>query len=292
MPGAGPNLAFAEEIDCLMCHEQLAKEKVVHAAVQMGCPGCHSAVDASDVPHKMKNKISKGLSSDQPEICMGCHDKAKFAKKNVHAAVSMGCTGCHNPHSSKNAKLLLSEQPDLCYKCHDKAKFQNTTVHAAVSMGCTGCHDPHSSDAPKLLLSDVPDLCYKCHDKSVFEKKNAHAPVAGGMCLTCHNPHATEEVALLNKRPAMLCLECHPAIAKGKHVTAEKSHPIGSIEKTSGPTDKPRKKRAVRTVQDPMRKGREFYCGSCHDPHGSDFKSLFRYKANTLYELCIYCHKK
>ncbi len=127
--------ASADEIDCLMCHADLAGKKVKHAAVDMGCPSCHTAVDAADVPHKMKNKIKKGLSSEQPELCYGCHDKALFTNKTVHAAVGMGCTGCHNPHSSDSPKLLVSAAPDLCYTCHDKAEFSRKNVHAPVAGG-------------------------------------------------------------------------------------------------------------------------------------------------------------
>jgi len=151
--------ADAEEINCLLCHGQLAGEKVVHAAVQMGCPTCHTAIDAKDIPHKKTGAVSKGLSSEQPDLCFGCHDKAKFQKKTVHAAIGMGCTGCHNPHSSKNAKLLVSGQPDLCFNCHDRKSFMGKkAVHPPVRGGmCTACHNPHSTDTPKLLVSEPPD---------------------------------------------------------------------------------------------------------------------------------------
>lgn len=276
---------YAAEIDCLPCHEQLAKEKVVHAAVQMGCVTCHTEIDATDVPHKKKGKAPKGLSSDQPELCFGCHDKAKFQKKkHVHAAVSMGCTGCHNPHSSKNAKLLVSEPPDLCFTCHDKTKFTGETIHSPVKIGlCLNCHAPHQSDNAKLLVSDVPDLCFSCHDKGIFSRKNVHMPVAGGLCLSCHGPHATKEEYLLLKRPVYVCLECHGKVRDGSHVitglTSRSGHPIGPLKKQKNPP------------KDPARPGRNFYCGSCHDAHSSDSIKLFRYEAKSSMGLCQYCHK-
>jgi DmsE family decaheme c-type cytochrome len=265
-----------------MCHEQLGKEKVAHAALQMGCPTCHGAVDAKDVPHKITGKAPKGLSGDQPDLCYNCHDRAKFTEKNVHAAIGMGCTGCHNPHSSKNAKLLKSDQPDLCYSCHDKAKFSGKNVHAAISMGCTGCHNPHSSKSAKLLKSDMPDICFNCHDKTVFTRKNVHMPVAGGMCMSCHKPHASDHTALLIKEPYPLCLDCHANVRKAPHAVAGFSaagHPLGGSRKWKKPAD------------DPMRPGKRFYCGSCHDPHSSDSMKLFRYKAASSFELCAQCHK-
>jgi predicted CXXCH cytochrome family protein len=264
---------FSEEINCLTCHEQLSKEKVVHPVLQMGCPTCHSAVDAKDIPHKLTGKIAKGLSSEQPDLCYGCHDKSKFTKKAVHAAIGMGCTGCHNPHSSKNAKLLKSEIPGLCYNCHDKTKFEGNTVHSPVAGGmCTACHSPHSTDIAKLLLSEPPDLCFNCHDKAEFSRKYVHMPVQGGMCLQCHKSiHASKEPALLNKKINSVCAECHQNIPKSPHPVVG-SHPLEG-------------------GKDSLREDKPFSCASCHNPHSSDSHNLFRYKANTTYELCAYCHK-
>ena len=269
--------AAAAEINCRSCHGKLGKEKFQHAALGMGCLTCHSAIDASAMPHKKTNTIARGLTAEQPDLCYGCHDAAMFGKKTVHAAVSMGCTGCHNPHSSKQDKLLIAEQPDLCYGCHDKAMFSKKTVHAAVGMGCTGCHNPHSTDGPKLLKSDPPGLCFTCHDKAEFSRKNVHVPVAGGMCMTCHTPHSSDTIALLTKEPVVLCLECHAAVEQKPHVIkgiTGAGHPLGKGNK-----------------MDPKRPDKKFYCGSCHDPHSSDSGKLYRYPAKTKMALCINCHK-
>jgi predicted CXXCH cytochrome family protein len=248
----GMQTASAEDVDCSMCHPDLAKKKVVHAAVSMGCPTCHASLNATEMPHKVTGNVPKGLSSAAPDLCYGCHDKGAFSKKNVHAALVMGCSSCHNPHSSDNAKLLVAE---------------------------------------------VPNLCFTCHDKAQFSKKNVHAPVAGGMCLSCHSPHAADEMALLLKRPTAVCAECHADVLKKKHVVAEFRHPVGSVAKqddnqqaksASGKKDT----KAKGPMMDPARPEKEFYCGSCHNPHSSDFKRLMRYKAGTPFELCINCHKK
>jgi predicted CXXCH cytochrome family protein len=241
--------ATAEEVDCSMCHLDLAKKKVVHAAVSMGCPTCHTSLNATEVPHKVTGNVPKGLSSPVPDLCFTCHDKTKFNNKAVHPPVAGGmCTSCHNPHSSDNAKLLIAE---------------------------------------------VPALCTNCHDRAMFSKKNVHAPVAGGMCLSCHGPHATDEMALLTKRPTAVCLECHPDIPKKAHVTVEFRHPLGS---TAKPADKgPEKKSAKKErsiLMDPARPGKEFYCGSCHEPHSSEGNRLIRFPVKSYFDLCVNCHKK
>lgn len=271
------SLASAAEINCLKCHNKLATNKVQHVAVAMGCPTCHPGINDATVPHKNSGKNAMGLSSDQPGLCYECHDKMLYSKKTVHAAIGMGCTGCHNPHSSKNANLLISVQPDLCYKCHDKALFSKKNVHAAVGMGCTGCHNPHATDNPKLLKSNPPELCFSCHDKLEFVNKNVHSPVAGGMCLACHTPHSSDNMALLIKEPLQVCLSCHGDIEN-------KPHAINGINNAGHPIGKRNKK-------DPKRPDKIFYCGSCHNPHSSDSIKLFRYPAKFKMGFCTNCHK-
>lgn len=238
---------FGAEVDCLKCHARLKSGKVLHAAVDMGCATCHGGIDAAKVPHKKTNKVARGLNSDQPDLCYGCHDKKAFEKKNVHAAVGMGCTGCHDPHSSKNAKLLKTEAPDLCLTCHDKKLFTGKTVHAPVAGGmCLSCHGPHASDEIALLLTKPVDTCLGCHagydakvhglagfggklhpvksDKQVTVRteKGMETTITRIMdparhgkpfyCAGCHEPHRSSGPSLLryNAKTGMeLCGHCH-----------------------------------------------------------------------------------
>ncbi len=220
----------ATEVNCLKCHGKLKTGKSVHKALNMGCDTCHNGINAATVPHRNTTALAKGLSSEQPDLCYGCHDKEKFTKKDVHPAIGMGCTGCHNPHSSKN---------------------------------------------PRLLKSSLPALCYSCHDKIEFTKKHIHPPVATGECMSCHTPHSSDEMALLLKKPIDVCLQCHPDTPHGRHV--------GSFQQPGGDQ--------AAEPQDPARKGKPFYCGSCHNPHSTDSPLLFRFNARSVTELCVNCHK-
>jgi len=225
---------------------------------------------------------SRGDSKEAQKIdCLTCHEDLLKNLPVVHEAVKLGCETCHSaidageiPHKKTNnsPKGLAEEQPDLCYGCHDKTKFMNRkSIHLAIGMGCTECHNPHASKNPKLLISQVPDACFKCHARGAFSKKNTHPPSAKGKCLTCHDPHASDNISLLIKEPAKLCLDCHASAAKKKHTSA--GH---LVEKAD--------------TQDPKRPMKPFYCGSCHNPHTSDSRKLFRYKADSETELCAYCH--
>jgi predicted CXXCH cytochrome family protein len=151
-----PAPAFSEEIDCLLCHENLTKGTSVHQAVSFGCTVCHSGIDATDIPHTITNRYSKGLSSRQNGLCYNCHDKSQFMKNTVHGAVLfLGCTSCHNPHSSENERLLYEPIPALCKRCHEESKMARSELHGSIGdTSCSICHNPHASDSPMLLISE------------------------------------------------------------------------------------------------------------------------------------------
>lgn len=225
-------LAFAPEasgMDCLMCHKALSEGKVVHAAVMMGCATCHTGVDASQFPHVFKT-TKKGLSSNPPDICFGCHDKGKFTGTTVHAPVSMGmCTSCHNPHKSEAPKLLSSAMPGVCYNCHGEKEFTKKTVHAPVMGGmCMECHTPHVNKNEKLLVKKGVFLCRKCHPTvgktphMITGFKAGGHPVRGNNdparkgqpfdCVSCHQPHSSDWGKLFRYKgrgPFDLCTNCH-----------------------------------------------------------------------------------
>lgn len=176
------NPALAEKMECTMCHADLAQGKVVHAAVQMGCEGCHTGVDAANIPHVFKGK--KGLSAEPPDLCFQCHAKDAFGKKVQHVPVAGGmCLSCHRVHSGPNERLLKSPGNALCIECHAGVKQRphaatdwNPTGHPLEGaedpltgklLGCVSCHAPHSSDWGRLFRFDARDargLCKHCHE--------------------------------------------------------------------------------------------------------------------------------
>ena len=262
--------------DCKMCHSEKAEAKNLHPAVHMGCTSCHKNVNASNMPHDFGG-TDKGLSAEVPALCFKCHDSKMFSGKNtVHMPVMGGmCTTCHDPHGSAEVKLLKAPKPEVCYECHDKTGFYGPTLHEPVGVGaCELCHEPHQSNNPKLLKADVQGICFNCHDSKKFEGKTVHAPVAAGMCADCHLPHASQNAALLQRKGNLLCRKCHAEIEKRPHAVmgfSAAGHPL-------------------RGRKDPKRSGKIFGCLSCHLPHASESPRLFRYKADTMFDICSYCH--
>ncbi|MDH4161319.1 MAG: hypothetical protein OEW15_01350 [Nitrospirota bacterium] len=238
--------------------------------------------------------FSAAYSGAQDADCLKCHEAILKNRPVVHGAVQMGCSSCHSgiadatiPHKTTTPRGLLAPQPDLCYGCHDKTLFTRKNVHPALALGCTACHNPHASAKPKLLSAEVPDQCEKCHSKAGFSLKNSHVPVAGGMCFSCHDPHSSDNMAMLLKPMFELCTECHDQVTKRPHAIAgftQSGHPLGQVRKDRIGKD-------IFPPDDPLREGRPFSCASCHFPHSSDFRKLFRFEARSTMDLCMNCHK-
>jgi len=181
-------VARAEDQDCLVCHEALRQQKVVHAAIAMGCPSCHSSIDAGEIPHKKTNNSPKGLSSEPPELCYGCHlqVRAKFALTEHHKVNEgvVSCVDCHRPHGSRNPSMRRAANDTTCFRCHGDKEGPWVFEHAGlVAEGCLRCHDPHGSVNRHLLVrQQVAQLCYECHTVT----PGTHLQPRFRDCTRCH----------------------------------------------------------------------------------------------------------
>lgn len=225
--------SWADDAKCLKCHSRLTRGASVHKALNTGCGTCHSGIDARAVPHRLATGKSKGLSTEPPAMCWGCHEELLFTGQTVHPALAMGCTSCHDPHASKNKKLLKAPIPGLCTGCHDKAAFSNKGIHAPVAGGaCLTCHLPHSSDQPALLIKQPITLCKQCHQDTphgnhfrprrpqsdqtgtvmTSEPQDPKRPGKPFYCGSCHDPHSTNSPLLFRfnaQSVSELCKNCH-----------------------------------------------------------------------------------
>jgi len=192
--------------------------------------------------------------------CLECHaDKAKG--KNVHTAISTGCTSCHEIRVNKDVtrvKLITTTPYTLCYTCHaDKTPAEiKGQIHQPAARECLKCHDPHESDNKYQLLKPTSgdqkeNLCLTCHNTglNVPAKGSRHAALDMG-CETCHLTHKTGERGKqefdfhLTKATPALCLDCHdPKDADLQE--AHQNQPFGTAD-----------------------------CVQCHDPHQSNAPKL------------------
>ena len=218
---------------------------------------------------------------------------AGFKKDYFHAKEHMLCSRCHvlEPGKSDRKAVDIASFPaetlsasketiaatSTCYSCH-KSIASYPFVHGPVYVwSCLSCHDPGSEPRYSVKKPDTK-ICFSCHIKQKddwYAKKYFHGPFTAGKCAICHSPHAAEYPFNLIKSTWELCTSCHPDKGNGEHIVS------GFLNIPSHPT---------RGRQDPLRKGKELTCASCHDPHASDSPKLWRLKVETGIALCKECH--
>jgi len=109
--------ARAVENTCYKCHMDVRGQFNLpnHHPVpegRMTCIKCHP-------PHKgiaFAGGSTQLLS--QEGNCVQCHPSQQGPFVFEHEALREGCTTCHSPHGSVNAKMLTERNANLCLKCH------------------------------------------------------------------------------------------------------------------------------------------------------------------------------
>lgn len=145
---------------CFQCHLDMRARFNLpsHHPVEEGrvtCSDCHDS-------HKGPAIIGGGTAlAGESETCFKCHAAQRGPHVFEHEALREGCTTCHQPHGSVNAKMLTQRNATLCLKCH----FQRQTaagfaignvVHAGFLGNGTcwsgGCHEAvHGSQVSSSL---------------------------------------------------------------------------------------------------------------------------------------------
>ena len=128
---------------CFQCHaDQKAQFNMpFHHQVNEGlvkCSDCHD-------PHGTFGNSNLRSTADQSAICTKCHTDVRGPFVYEHAPVKAeGCTSCHSPHGSENARLLNMPNVNvLCNQCHSAVAAG--TIHgqgqgSSDSVPCTSCH--------------------------------------------------------------------------------------------------------------------------------------------------------
>ena len=120
----------AVENTCYKCHMDVRGQFNLpnHHPVpegRMTCIQCHP-------PHKgIAHAGGSTQLLSQEENCTQCHESQKGLYVFEHEAMREGCTSCHTPHGSVNAKLLTERNANLCLKCH----FQQVKDGSAILIG-------------------------------------------------------------------------------------------------------------------------------------------------------------
>ncbi len=141
--------ARAIETVCYQCHLDVRGQFNLpsHHPVpegRMTCVQCHP-------PHKgIAHAGGSTQLLSQEENCQQCHSSQMGIFVFEHEAMHEGCTACHTPHGSVNAKMLTERDSNLCLKCHFQ-QYKNNGIYIGgvphdtrISQGTcwsAGCHE-------------------------------------------------------------------------------------------------------------------------------------------------------
>lgn len=115
---------------CYQCHLDMRGRFNLphHHPVELGrvtCTDCHD-------PHEGPAIKSGGTAlASLNDDCLRCHQNQRGPYVFEHEAMREGCTACHQPHGSVNAKMLTERNASLCLKCH----FQQPTGTGGLMIG-------------------------------------------------------------------------------------------------------------------------------------------------------------
>lgn len=154
-PGRSPEACFKCHLD-KRAEFSLPNTHPVLAG-DMSCTDCHDVHAGPAAPG-----TGSALES-MTESCLKCHIAQRGPFVFEHEAVARdGCTTCHLPHGSVNARMLKARNATLCLQCH----FQNQTGPNTITIGgrdhssflgrgacwSAGCHEAiHGSNVGSSL---------------------------------------------------------------------------------------------------------------------------------------------
>jgi predicted CXXCH cytochrome family protein len=150
---------------CFQCHLETHAQFSLpqhHPVLEnrMNCVQCHD-------PHGREIlKPAGGLAMARLNgQCASCHREQTRPFVFEHEALREGCTVCHTPHGSINAKMLIERDNNLCLKCHAQVAgasgstpnlFIGKQAHTAFlprgACWSSGCHTAvHGSNLSPLM---------------------------------------------------------------------------------------------------------------------------------------------
>ncbi len=287
---------------CVGCHEKVGKglEKTPHRRILQespdhanwkGCESCHGPGSAHVEAGGGRNtgikvwkqplRLTGQDARKANETCLSCHEGDTHIATwgaSLHAANTVACIACHDPHRTDHPKMLRQpdtpnqaswkpsdpesapeifgkEPTELCLQCHKNRRTQMMmpSHHPLLEgkMSCTSCHDPHAPNGEPLRAATANEMCAKCHREKAGPFAFEHSPAAES-CLTCHKVHGSVNDNLATQPEPALCLKCHRSPHVGWSIQPGFNTRLGRNLAYSR-------------------------CSQCHNAHGSDQSIYFLY---------------
>jgi DmsE family decaheme c-type cytochrome len=128
---------------CFQCHTDVKPQFSMpfHHRVEEGLVKCNDCHDA----HGTFEKANLKSTADQNAICTKCHMEKRGPFVFEHTPVKAeGCTSCHTPHGSQNARLLnMPTIATLCNQCHSgvgAGAVHGMAPGSTTVLPCIDCH--------------------------------------------------------------------------------------------------------------------------------------------------------
>lgn len=165
--------------------------------------------------------------------------------------------------------ISTSSEAGLSGTPHDLTRDETQIYSDNPYLLCTFCHIPHSG-SPQIPLWDKKSGEVRFFILSGFTKEATETPsLRILMCLSCHDRAIGDTVRINIKAPEGYIID----------------HPINRLYKSGKAGLTATEVAAEKGV---LRDGR-VECGSCHNPHSSEYRPFLN---KTLNELCISCHEE
>ena len=238
---SAPSLRAQSDEECLGCHADASlsmerRGRTVSLSVNgnafsssahgaLGCTGCHTGLNASELPHAKRIK---------PVDCLQCHqsDNLNTYAQSAHGVVKSGraaasCADCHTTHTIRALTDLEPKERKtfaerVCAKCHGTigVRYVQSDHGIALFNGvqgaptCIDCHGEHGVQSSTLSESvthraQQAKMCETCHldnpdvrarvgpsagfiasyEQSVHGQAIAHGNDAAATCTDCHTSH-------------------------------------------------------------------------------------------------------
>jgi predicted CXXCH cytochrome family protein len=153
-PHKSPEICFACHLDVRGSFSLPHRHPVPEG--HLTCTDCH------DPHHGTGLRGGNTALLPQNEGCFECHAAQRGPHVFEHEALREGCTACHHPHGSVNAKLLTQRNATLCLQCHFQQQapggqvfiggFNHTTFLQRGTCWNAGCHEAvHGSQVNSSL---------------------------------------------------------------------------------------------------------------------------------------------
>jgi hypothetical protein len=242
--GEHPFVLTADSERCYRCHDQktpgltAAWRRGRHAAVGVGCNGCHRA-GPSD-PGAQNHEGQWMVSVPSPARCGTCHPRELQELRASRHADAATCVATIAQRLPPAAAPLLGG----CRRCHggpeavDAAGRPAPTTWPGGGMGrvhldgsrgnCGACHTRHEFSA---ALARSPETCGKCHGGAEHPQLAIYQASRHGARLAALRPEAAlgarPWIAGAQNRVAPTCATCHLAATPSRRATHDGAARLG-----------------------------------------------------------------